>query len=453
MKIYKIVIFIFAIILILGAVCYFFPPEGIKIGSWELRFASLEKVLTNRDLLAENTEIKEVTTMEETIKDTVLTGQQDSLDFYKNLIENYESRIYLPNNDLTYFNSFFAKAASAKAQGKTVRVLHYGDSQIEMDRITSNLRRFFQGKFGGSGPGLVPVQPTIGSSTFVQGSGDLTLYSVFGPGKRDSEKKYGILTKFFRMHSAATCKINRTSTNHVRLIMSNRGNFTAVLSCGEYEEEKSCDSIEGFHVLDWHLPQSMTGLTLKMTGAADLYGIMIDNGSGVAVDNIPMRGSSGTVFSGMNSALLQQSYSQTNVGMIILQYGGNSMPAIYSKQQVDGYAASMGRQIRFLKQIYPNTPILFIGPSDMSHSYDGIMQSYKLMEDMVNALKEAALSNGAAFWNIYEVMGGHNSMLAWVHQGLAGGDYVHFTPAGANKVGGLLVDAFSTIFDYYSISH
>ena len=453
MKTYKIVLFIFTIILALGIICYIFPSTGIHIGPYELKFASLEKVLTNKNPELEATQIKEVVKMEEVIKDTVLANQQDSTEFYKNLIENHESRIYLPNNDLTFFNAFFAKAAAARAQGRTVRVLHYGDSQIEMDRISSNLRRFFQSKFGGGGPGLAPVKPTIGSSTFVQGSGDLTLYSVFGPGKRDSEKKYGILTKYFKVHSAASCRITRVSTNHVRLLLSNHGPFTATLSGNEYEEEKSCDSVPGFHIFDWRLPQSMTNLTLKMNGAADLYGVMVDNGAGIAVDNIPMRGSSGTVFSGMNTALLQQSFNQTDVGMIILQFGGNSMPAITTKQQVDGYASSIGRQIRFLRQIFPNIPILFIGPSDMSHSYDGHMESYKLMEDMVEALKQTALSNGAAFWNIYEVMGGHNSMLAWVHQGLAGGDYVHFTPAGANRIGGLLVDAFSTIYEYYSIKH
>ena len=128
------------------------------------------------------------------------------------------------------------------------------------------------------------------------------------------------------------------------------------------------------------------------------------------------------------------------------------MPAIGSEQGIENYKNNIAKQIKYLQGIYPDTPILFIGPSDMSKMVNGSMQSYPLMEAMVQAMKEAALENGAAFWNIYEVMGGHNSMLAWVHEGLAGQDYVHFSPAGARKIGSHLVDAFSTIYDYYCVS-
>lgn len=455
MKIYKIVIFIFAIIAILGCICYFFPSDGLSIGPINLKFASLEKVLTNKDQTLASEDIKLIDKMEDAINDTVLESNTDSLEFYKNLIENYESRIYLPGNDVNYFNAFFAKAEKAKGAGRMVRVLHYGDSQIELDRISGELRRFFQSKFGGGGPGLLPIVQTVPRGNVSQWSSEsFTLYTVFGRGNRDKEKKYGIMTKYYRVGGSGTCKISRTQTNHVRLMLNDKtGNFKASLVCSDTTYEKSSDSTAGFHIYDWHLPRSINEFSLKFQGTADLYGVMVDNGSGVTVDNIPMRGSSGTVFTGVDASLLQQSYQQTDVGMIILQYGGNSMPSMSSSQQVKNYASSIGAQIRYLKNLYPNTPILFIGPSDMSTMVKDHMQSYPLMEEMVEALKETALNNGAAFWNIYEVMGGHNSMLAWVNQGLAGKDYVHFSPAGANKIGSHLVDAFSTIYDYYAISH
>ena len=59
--------------------------------------------------------------------------------------------IEFPAGDSTVLFPFFSKLDQA---GKTlVRVLHYGDSQIEGDRITGYLRNRFQKKFGGSGPG------------------------------------------------------------------------------------------------------------------------------------------------------------------------------------------------------------------------------------------------------------------------------------------------------------
>ncbi len=455
MKIHKIILFIFGIIAALGLVCYFFPPTGLQIGPYNLRFASLEKVLTNRDPALENQDVKLAESIGDALADTVLAGNSDSIEFYRNLIETHESRIYLPNNNVDYFNAFFEKAASAKSSGRTVRVLHYGDSQIELDRISSDLRRFFQSKFGGGGPGLLPIVQNVPCATVSQwASESFTQYSSFGRGNRDSEKRYGIMTKYACVNGNGTCKVSRTSTNHIRLLLHDlKGGFQASIVLEDTTFEQSCDSLTGFHILDWRLPRSVSNFTLKVQGSANLYGLMVDNGAGVAVDNIPMRGSSGTVFTSINTESLQKAYRQTDVGMIILQYGGNSMPSISSSKQVQNYAASIGAQIRHLRALHPNTPILFIGPSDMSTMVNGNMQSYPLMEEMVEALKETALSNGAAFWNIYEVMGGHNSMLAWVHQGLAGQDYVHFSPAGASKVGAHLVDAFSTIYDYYVISH
>ena len=45
-----------------------------------------------------------------------------------------------------------------------------------------------------------------------------------------------------------------------------------------------------------------------------------------------------------------------------------------------------------------------------------------------------------AYWSMYDAMGGKDSMVRWVEVGLAGSDYVHFTRAGANKVGKMLYE-------------
>src|SRR5665647_438105 len=48
-----------------------------------------------------------------------------------------------------------------------VRILYYGDSQIEYDRVTSYLRRSFRKDYGGTGPGLfLPVMPVTYTKSF-----------------------------------------------------------------------------------------------------------------------------------------------------------------------------------------------------------------------------------------------------------------------------------------------
>lgn len=45
MKAWRITIFLFSVLLMLGVLCAFFPKEGVELGPVELRFASLEDFL------------------------------------------------------------------------------------------------------------------------------------------------------------------------------------------------------------------------------------------------------------------------------------------------------------------------------------------------------------------------------------------------------------------------
>ena len=70
---------------------------------------------------------------------------------------------------------------------------------------------------------------------------------------------------------------------------------------------------------------------------------------------------------------------------------------------------------------------------------------------MAQAMKEAALENGAAFWNMYEVMGGRNSMIQWVSHkpAWAASDYIHFLPSGAKRISDLFTQSFLHYYEYY----
>lgn len=452
MKIYKIVLFIFSAILLLGIGCYFFPDEGIDLFGFRLRFPTLEKVLT-RNSPQEAEPIVDLDSIRraDSIRAEQIKEKEETLRVYEEIIA---SRIALPDQDYSYFRTFFEKAEEAKSQGQMLRVVHYGDSQIELDRISSNLRSFFQGKFGGGGPGMLPIVQPVPTATVTQwATENFTAYTSYGIGNRD-ENGYGIMGKYYRISGDGSCSFSGTRANRVRLLLNDRkGDFTAVLKIKDidYADTAHADSATGFKILEWHLPSTVSDFKLHFSGTADLHGVMVDNGSGVTVDNVPMRGCAGYIFTKLGTSLLQQSYSRTNIGMIILQYGGNAMPGIKSKAGVDSYAKEIGRQIRYIKSICPNTPILFIGPADMATMVDGELRSYPLIGYMAEALKREALANGAAFWDIYEVMGGNGSIIRWSQQGLAGADYVHFSSAGANKIGNYLVDAFSYLYDYYRV--
>jgi hypothetical protein len=56
-------------------------------------------------------------------------------------------------------------------------------------------------------------------------------------------------------------------------------------------------------------------------------------------------------------------------------------------------------------------------------------------------MKKVSMETGAGYWDLYDAMGGKNSMPAWVNKGLAGSDYIHFSNGGARVAAQLFYDA------------
>ena len=164
-----------------------------------------------------------------------------------------------------------------------------------------------------------------------------------------------------------------------------------------------------------------------------------------------MRGSSGAIFTTMDREQLRSFYKEENVRLILLQYGGNSVPYLKSDKQVSNYQESVRKQIILLRELAPKAKIIFVGPSDMSTVVNGRRQTYPRLPGIVDSLRIAATESGAAYWDIYGAMGGENSMMQWVaaRPALAGSDYVHFTLAGSKKVGDMFCDALLLYYDYY----
>jgi hypothetical protein len=79
----------------------------------------------------------------------------------------------------------------------------------------------------------------------------------------------------------------------------------------------------------------------------------------------------------------------------------------------------------------------------MSRKWAGTYQSYPNIPLIRDAMRNAAFKNSCAFWDLYEAMGGENSMVAWVNNEppLAGKDFTHFSHKGAEFVGEMLYNA------------
>lgn len=484
MKPWQIALFIFVTIACLGVISAFFPEDGISLAGHTVNFPSVEKILNDdngipeiaeKDSLSHDSRIPPPTLFnrkkreaiiaqiakEDSIKHKRIEEQLDTIETIKIVIAE-SGHFYLPNGNEAYFDKFFAKASAARANNEVVRVLHYGDSQIEMDRMSGNLRAYLQSQFGGGGPGLVPAIQTVASYAVSQSaSGAFTLYSSYGDGAR-ARGNYGLMMKCYRLTGSGTFNANASSSkrtdrrvkrfSRVTLLYNDHnGNFKANLNVRKQGYDSLCQSNRiGINAFRWNMDSATSSIRINMQGTADVYGIMIDNGPGVSVDNIPLRSSSGNQFTLITDSILRKCYQLSDIGMIILQFGGNSVPAIYNTKSINDYCSTMQNQINKIRRTCPGVTLLFIGPSDMSTSYQGSLQTYRLLPQLIDSLRNMCMRNNVAYWDLYEMMGGRNSMVAWVRKGWAGPDYVHFTPAGAQHAGKQLADNFAELYRLYS---
>ena len=459
MKSFRIFIFLAASLILLALLAAFYPQPGYSIAGHRLRYPSLSSILKPQKQM----DIDAYLARQDSLNN-LLRLQQDSLNAFRAYLDTSDIRFWFPNHDDSFFDTLFSQFNSIPQSGRTIRILHYGDSQIEMDRITNRLRSYMQSHFGGGGPGLVPFAtliPSLSVSTY--GTGNLVRQSPFGDSLVvRAAGNYGPMVQDFHVDGSATssikagthrsCDSRLLSFNRAKFIFCNRpGPLSVTISSrrGTHQQFECPD--EGVHAVEYRFDSLTDNIHIAVSGHADLYGTLVDRGPGVAVDNIPMRGCSGHQFTQINADQLAQAYALMDVGLIIMQFGGNSVPYLRSAKSISNYCKEMGNQIDRLHRCCPQALILFIGPSDMCSRPDSVssLRTYSWLPQVVDSLCATATAHGAAYWSIYHAMGGANSMPAWVNNGLGSPDYVHFSQKGADIMGDRLANAFDNMYRLY----
>jgi len=471
MRNWRIIVFIWGVFSLLAVVCLVFPKDDVEI---TLRFPSLEEVFSSKkdtvDLEKslqniENDFVASLDTLSEITKNADSLCFIDSLSFYVRFDTTSAARLYFPNNDPSVLDGVF-EALENQSKDKMLHILHYGDSQIELDRISGYFRQRLQEQFGGMGTGLLPIVPLYQTTSVGQVVSDsLPRYVASGTMRQTlPHNRYGVLAQMATLNGAVTLSYTSRDWKQVyegtkrfsvaRLFVGNvKAGFKAKMTANGKDSTiiLSSDSFD-LTELSWNFGGNVSSCTMRLNGSAELYGVSLESQTGVTVDNIALRGSAGTFFTKISSSLLGNSMTVLNVPLILLEYGGNAVPSVTSKNMVENYKKDFARQLRYLQKCYPDAFIIVIGPADMSTKINGELQTWPFVEDVVLAMKEAALENGAAFWNMFEVMGGRNSMIQWVSHkpAWAAPDYIHFTQIGAKRIAEVFTESFFHYYDYYS---
>lgn len=485
MKPWHILLFLLCVLGALAGVAYVFPEGGLEIGGQKISFPTLASYFDNKK--PEKKDISKIIALADA--EDQLTEKVSAKDSTPQILKADSAAKkeiqYLEINDpaiklittlqykdslRTALDNFFEALAAVQTDDKGIRILHYGDSQIEGDRITDYLRQKLQNNFSGRGPGLIAAMPVAQSVGIRQSwSDNWDRYTNFAAvDKRVPHKNFGIAAGFCRFapfndtvtDKKAWLKIRTNQSagasvstySHIKMFYAAPRRKVAV-EFYENDVLKKTDTLAtkgNFNIMQFNLSQAPNTFEIKFQGkdSPDIYGLSLENGGGVMIDNFGLRGSSGTFFNQMNLSHLKLFYDYLNTKLIVLQFGGNALPYIKDKKMCESFGSYMRAQINSIRKILPGVSILVIGPSDMSIKQGEDYVTYPLLEDLRDAIRSAAFETNCAFFDMYDCMGGKNSMLSWVEQGIAATDYIHFSPAGARKIAVLL---YSAIMNDYNL--
>lgn len=356
----------------------------------------------------------------------------------------------------------FVQALTDLRQGqrKKVRIAYFGDSMIEGDLITEDLRDSLQATFGGMGVGFVPATSIVATYR-------TTILHSFSGNWKDYHYKnnppedvmLGISGHTFIPGADSWIKYTPVKKPHLNrfdevsiLYGPAEGNSAVVVN----DRNVPLGGNAAVNMVTFKQDTATPGLLLKCAPGMNtpLYGLCFESDSGVFVDNYSFRGISGVELAKLSSGMLQHLQQQRPYDLIVLHYGAN---VLWRPELTDysWYERPMAKVMDSLRHRFPNTSFLIISTADKSYrkgeeyvTAPGVAALIKVQHDMAERF-------GTGYWNLFAAMGGEGAMTRWVEGDtvLANKDYTHFNRQGASRVGALLYKAIRHEFEHPAFSN
>ena len=360
-------------------------------------------------------------------------------------------------------DSFFRGLRARESGGRSVRVLHWGDSTIAADGVAGTVRRELQSRFGDAGPGFLPAsvdirwvfRPNIARWQ----RGDWDSHNIAQGGLVSA--RYGLAGAVATASSGASVVLGgeerggaRSLTTVFDLFYQERPNGgDLVVTAGGHEERISTSGprvVDRFHL--FQVPEGVETWRVEVEdGDAVIYGAALERGGlGLTWETLGVAGSSVGSMKAQGPAHIQGQVERRDPDLVVYETGGNSL-------QFDSFVSGSGeRYFDEYVQVFsrlragaPNASCLVVAPLDQGVRVRGRVESVEAIPRMVELQRLAASELGCAFWSAFSVMEGgfplwmaQEPTLTWV-------DLVHLSEEGRELVGLAMTDAILLAYDQW----
>lgn len=333
-------------------------------------------------------------------------------------------------------------------RSRPVRIAVLGDSYIEGDIFTADLRNMLQNEYGGCGVGFVPITSETNGfrrSVIHRFGGWRDLTSTIN--KRRYDNSIGIISgHYFYPDSAAWMQLSGQKTYCTRLdecqqssiyFLSRADNtITASINGGadsrtftvSASEDIQCLTVDGdIRRIRWS--------SARLGNNYVFYGASMDCTQGIILDNFSLRGSPGTNLAYVSDDMVRRFHQVRPYDLVILMYGLNV--ATSRGADYGNYKRNMEKAVEKLKANMPGTGFLLVSVGDREERTDGgRFRTMRGVKNLIRYQQAIAADCGIAYWNLYEAMGGEDSIVKMVNArpSEANLDYTHINFRGGKKL-------------------
>lgn len=348
--------------------------------------------------------------------------------------------------------AFYEALNRGKSLGRPVRIAYFGDSFIEADILTGDLRAMLQERFGGCGVGYVPVtsnvfgfRPTVRHSFSGWDSHSITDSIGFDRSLQDISNHYFIARPGASVTLAGQRKYaSRLDTCRVSSFYYRSADSLLLTAVVNGKEEKRFRLAGDSLLQEVRVHGNIGSVTWKVErvdSTATFYAATMDSDEGVVLDNFSTRGSSGQQLANIPFDMLKSYDRLRTYDLIVLQYGLNV--AFETGVNYTYYKNAMVPVVERMKKAFPHASILIVGVGDREYKDEnGELRTMPGVKNLIRYQQALAAETHVAFWNLFEAMGGEGSMVEMVESkpAMANYDYTHINFRGGKHLASLLFE-------------
>ena len=137
---WKVFLYLSIVLLSLGVLILVFPQQGFDLFGVKIKMPTFEEIFLNKkpqyaniDKIVSEEKVEPADTQKQTAKKDNIVSFQSSAETKQRL------------------EKFFLEFEQAKQRNGSIRIVHYGDSQIEGDRVSGKIRSELRKELGGYG--------------------------------------------------------------------------------------------------------------------------------------------------------------------------------------------------------------------------------------------------------------------------------------------------------------